>query len=82
MYAIRSYYEIEVFPSQLIQEISDKTIETVSSNFEKSLIVLNKNEFTTFDFGTNLSGFIGSKISCDEPSKIIFYFDELLTEVV
>ncbi len=71
--------EIEVFPSQLIQEISDKTIEITSTNFEKSPTVLNKNEFTTFDFGTNLSGFIGSKISCDEPSKIIFYFDELLT---
>ncbi|MEZ5103517.1 MAG: hypothetical protein R2757_03395 [Draconibacterium sp.] len=72
--------EIEVLPSQLMQEISDKTIETVSESYKKDAIVLNKNEFTTFDFGTNLSGFIGSKISCKEPSKVIFYFDELLTD--
>jgi alpha-L-rhamnosidase len=72
--------ELEVLPSQIIQEIINKTQDTVSSPFTASLGSLTKNEFRTFDFGTNLSGFIGGKVSCAEPSTVIFYFDELLTD--
>ncbi len=72
--------EIEIFPSQLIQEISDKSIQTVAEPYTGNAIALNENEFTTFRFGTDLSGFIGCKISCEEPSEIILYFDEILTD--
>jgi alpha-L-rhamnosidase len=72
--------EIEVFPSQLIQEISDKSIQTVAEPYTGNAIAVNENEFTTFRFGTDLSGFIGCKLSCEEPSEIILYFDEILTD--
>lgn len=72
--------EIEVLPSQLMQEIATKKMEQVSEKYLRTPIVLAENEFATFDFGTNLSGFIGSRISCSEPSTIIFHFDEILTD--
>ncbi|QGY42778.1 Bacterial alpha-L-rhamnosidase [Maribellus comscasis] len=72
--------ELEVLPSQLIQEVNNKTFEALSLPFPAQPISLKKNEFVTFDMGTNLSGFIGSKITCKEPTTILFYFDELLTD--
>ena len=41
---------------------------------------IKKEEFNLYDFGTNLSGFIGARIQCVEPTRILFYFDELLTD--
>ncbi len=72
--------EIKVFPSQLIQEINDKQLDIVSQLYDENSLTLEKNKFATLDFGTNLTGFIGSKISCAESSKILFYFDEILTD--
>jgi len=72
--------ELEVLPSQLIQEVNNNTFEKVEQTFTGQPLTLNKNEFVTLDFGTNLSGFIGSAIVCEEPTTVLFYFDELLTE--
>ncbi len=72
--------EIKVFPSQLIQEIKNKELDVISQLYDENSLTLEKNKFATLDFGTNLTGFIGSKISCAEPSKILFYFDEILTD--
>jgi len=72
--------EIEVLPSQRMQEMRTQTMEQVSEKYSGTPVVLAENEFATFDFGTNLSGFIGSHMSCSEPSTIIFYFDEILTD--
>ncbi len=71
--------ELEVLPSRLIQEITNKSQDTLAMPYIPNKISLAENEFVTFDFGTNLSGFIGGKISCAEPSKVVFYFDEMLT---
>ncbi|MDD4109858.1 MAG: hypothetical protein PHH93_14170 [Prolixibacteraceae bacterium] len=71
--------ELEVIPSQFIQNIVNSTIDTLRKPYSANL-PLNKNEFIVFDFGVNLSGFIGGKISCTEPSKVLFYFDEILTK--
>lgn len=72
--------EIEVLPSQRMQEITTQTMTQVSEKYSGNPVVLAENEFATFDFGTNLSGFIGSRITCSEPSTIIFHFDEILTD--
>ena len=72
--------ELEVLPSQFMQEITNKSQDTLAKPYVADKINLVGNEFVTFDFGTNLSGFIGGKISCDEPSKVFFYFDEILTD--
>ena len=36
--------------------------------------------FHIFDFGTNLSGFVGTRIACDRKTRVLFTFDELLTD--
>jgi len=72
--------ELEVLPSQTIQEISDKTQEKTVIPYHSEDILLKENEFSTFDFGTDLTGFIGTKITCTEKTKIYCYFDEILTD--
>lgn len=72
--------ELEVLPSQFIQEVINKTQDTLSQQYDGTPLTLTNNEFFTFNFGNNLSGFIGSQISCDEPSTVVFYFDEILTD--
>ena len=72
--------ELEVLPSQDIQEISTKILESKPFPFNQNGISINLNEFTTFDFEIDLSGFIGARLTCKEPSKVYFYFDEVLTD--
>lgn len=70
--------ELEVMPSLIIQEITNKTQDTITKPFRGNNIPLTENQFCTFNMGVNLSGFIGSKISCTEPCTVYFYFDEIL----
>jgi alpha-L-rhamnosidase len=71
--------ELEVLPSQMMQEIFSEKIDTLRQPFDGNPIALKENEFATFAFSANLSGFIGAKVSCTKPSKLVFYFDEMLT---
>ncbi|WP_298653369.1 hypothetical protein [uncultured Proteiniphilum sp.] len=72
--------ELEVYPvSQEIQEIVTASQEIISTPFvSPGSTSLKKNEYNIYDFGTNFSGFIGAKIKCLEPTRLIFYFDEIL----
>ncbi|MGI6572029.1 MAG: hypothetical protein ACOX19_01060 [Fermentimonas sp.] len=74
--------ELEVYPvSQEIQEIVTNSREAVNEPYASSSVTsLKKEEFNLYDFGTNLSGFIGARVQCAEPTRIMFYFDELLTD--
>ncbi len=72
--------ELEVLPSQTIQEIVTKTIDWNSKPYSGNSVSLAGNEFSIFDFGIDLSGFIGAKINCTESATIYFYFDEVLTD--
>jgi alpha-L-rhamnosidase len=71
--------ELEVLPSQIIQEITNESRDTAVRNFDGKPLLLGTNEYRTVDLGINLTGFIGSKIECREPSTLIFHFDEMLT---
>ncbi len=71
--------ELEVSPSQDIQEISTKSLVKIAAPFSKN-IKINANEFSSFEFSADLSGFIGATISCKEKTKIYFYFDEILSK--
>ena len=73
--------ELEIPPvSQEIQEIVtvSQHILQVPFSSEKAL-PLKSGEFYTVDFGTNLSGFMGVKVKCKAPSRLLLHFDELLT---
>jgi alpha-L-rhamnosidase len=73
--------ELEVKPSQEIQEIVTDTKDIINKPFAAlGTISLKKNEFYIYDFGTNLSGFLGAKLKCAAPTRLYFYFDEILTD--
>ncbi|QDH81296.1 Bacterial alpha-L-rhamnosidase [Echinicola soli] len=67
-----------VTPSLTIQDMHTQSLEEVDE--DDITESLGTNQFYTLDFGTNLSGFIGSKITCTEPSTVYFTFDELLLD--
>ena len=71
--------ELEVTPSQWIQEIVNKTEDKSSIKFDRQSLDFKKDEFITLEFPANISGFLGGGIHCETPSKVIFYFDEILT---
>jgi alpha-L-rhamnosidase len=72
--------ELEIKPSQIIQEITNKTQETIGKPYSKTDIALSENQFCTLEMEINLTGFIGAKISCTEPCTVYFHFDEILTD--
>jgi alpha-L-rhamnosidase len=74
--------ELEVFPPSMeIQEIVTDTKEIVNKPIaSQGTLPLKANEFYIYDFGTNFSGFLGAKIKCTSPTRLYFYFDEMLTD--
>lgn len=73
--------ELEVLPSQRIQEMVTETKELLNTHYDtSSSLAMKKDEFFILDFGINHTGFIGAKITCKEPIEIWFHFDEILTE--
>lgn len=81
---LKGYTEAElevVPPSQEIQEIVNASNEIVNKPVSSpGTLALKGNEFCIFDMGTDLSGFIGAKLHCDKPTRLYFYFDEMLTD--
>ena len=53
---------------------------TLSESHSASVTALFEKDYCILDFGRNLSGFIGATISCQEPCRIFFVFDEILTD--
>jgi alpha-L-rhamnosidase len=73
--------EIEIKPSQEIQEIVTATKEIVNKPVASlGTLLLKKDEFYIYDFGTDFSGFLGAKLKCTTPSRLYFYFDEMLID--
>jgi alpha-L-rhamnosidase len=61
-----------------------KTENAVNSRIDKAYechrpIPLAANDFRIFDFGTNLTGFFGARVTVHSPAKLYFTFDETLT---
>jgi alpha-L-rhamnosidase len=72
--------ELEVLPSQRIQELASDSREIINKPFSAAGIVsLKTNEFYIYDFGANCSGFIGARVRCTAKTRLYFHFDELLT---
>jgi alpha-L-rhamnosidase len=74
--------ELEVYPaSQEMLEIVTNTKEIINKPVaSQKKLNLKTNEFLIYDFGTDLSGFIGAHLTCSSATRLIFYFDELLTD--
>jgi alpha-L-rhamnosidase len=73
--------ELEVKPSQEIQEIVTDTKDIINKPVVAlGTLSLKKNEFYIYDFGTNFSGFLGAKLKCTSPTRLCFYFDEMMID--
>jgi len=72
--------QLEVIPSIELQKI--KSLETAEVNEPYSpgrAIDLDKNSFAILDLGTNLTGFIGARVECNEKTRLFIMFDEILS---
>lgn len=42
--------------------------------------VLAEKAYVIYDLGVNLTGFIGGRVRCERPSRLVFLFDEILSQ--
>ncbi len=72
--------ELEVIPSIELQRIETVFKERIEESFSgNKKVELKANSFHILDFGTNLTGFLGARISCRRPCRFFFIFDEILS---
>ncbi len=71
--------ELVEIPSLELQGYANTETESLQKPYTwDQKIQLKKNGFQIFDFGTNLTGFIGLEVSCKKPAKLVLTFDEIL----
>lgn len=77
-------YKIEDLEVILSDEIGSIVNITVNSNSEdyppQSPLELRSGDFHILDLGTNLTGFVGLRVVCDQPVRLYISFDELMTQ--
>jgi alpha-L-rhamnosidase len=72
--------ELVLNPAIPLQEMEIDNIQTEAVPVTPgSVFTLSPEQFRIFDFGTNLTGFIGAAIEMTKPGRIYFTFDEILT---
>jgi alpha-L-rhamnosidase len=68
-------------PSQEIQEIVTDRSEILNKPARFAMpFHLGANDFQIVDMGVNLSGFVGARLRCSQPTRLFLYFDEMLTD--
>jgi alpha-L-rhamnosidase len=73
--------ELVINPAIPLQEMENKSCDTVSSEFMPGQpLALGSKQFRIFDFGTNLTGFVGATIDITRAGRVYFTFDEILTD--
>ncbi len=73
--------ELELIPSIEMQHL--RSVETASLNRpwnQSDKVVLGENRYHILDLGTNLTGFLGAKITCSKKTEFRLAFDEVLSE--
>lgn len=80
---INGYSEdkLEFSASQEIQQIENTSKESLNRKlYSEPAIKLPADSYSIVRFERNLSGFIGAKITCEQPTRLFFVFDEILTD--
>ncbi len=73
--------EMTVIPYLELQRTESATNSRIDEPYIwQHPIQLGTNEFNIFDFGTNLTGFFGAKVTVHTATKLYFTFDETLTK--
>jgi alpha-L-rhamnosidase len=69
--------ELETIPSIELQGMTIVSAEPATASERFGLAPL---EYRTLDFGTNLSGFLGVRITVEVPTRLALTFDEILAD--
>ncbi len=73
--------ELELNPSIELQEIRNTEVEKVEIPFkEHTEYQLQRDQFIIFDYGINLTGFIGAEIEVTRAGRLFLTFDEILSD--
>ncbi len=73
--------ELELNPAIEIQEMEQLEIEVVEAVYrDNGDYLLGEDQFKIFDFGINLTGFIGAEIEVTRAGRLFLTFDEILSD--
>jgi len=71
--------ELEAIPSLEMQKIKSVDKQELNNIYSTNKsIQMSKDSFHIFDFGLNLTGFIGLEVKCSKPARLYVSFDEIL----
>ncbi len=72
--------ELTVIPSFDLQRLKVATRQDAARACVPGRVIpFEAGSFRIFDFGTNLAGFIGARITCDRKTRVFLTFDEILS---
>lgn len=72
--------ELDVVVSTELQKIKNGPFTEINSPYlSDTVFTLPENSFNIVDLGINQTGFIGSEVECDQNSRLVVVFDEILS---
>jgi alpha-L-rhamnosidase len=71
--------EIGVATSVELQRYTNVALRAISQPLTEGAAALSAGEFRIYDFGVNLSGFVGLRIDARRRTRLVLSFDEVLT---
>ena len=73
--------ELETTPSLELQTLGNEKLSKLSEEYSiNTELMLQNGEFKILDFGANLTGFIGTDITCERKTRLLISFDEVLSK--
>jgi alpha-L-rhamnosidase len=73
--------ELETIPSLELQRITNSALRAMEQPYVPAEpIRIGAGGFQVLDFGGNLTGFIGAKVTCREKARLFLAFDEILSD--
>ena len=73
--------QLEEIPAIELQKIANVEAEALGRSFDcRQGIALEENGWQILDFGQNLTGFIGAKVTCVRSMRLFITFDEILSD--
>lgn len=73
--------DLETIPSLELQSVANATNHSLNQPWiPGESLILQSNAWQIVDFGCNLTGFIGAKLSCRNKTRLFLTFDEILSD--
>jgi alpha-L-rhamnosidase len=72
--------ELESIPSIELQRLENSTRTSREQPYDpEAKLAIKPSGYEIVDFGTNLTGFLGARLSCSRPARVFLAFDEILS---